>query len=777
MMKKIFLILLIHSILLGVNAQSISNKVIASTGSSFSNANFSVSQTVGEVSINTLNAGGITLNQGFHQAPIVNNTSCPFALNGGSDTIVVCGISTTIDATSGFDTYIWNNGFTTSTITATSTGWYTCTVTQGSCSATDSVYLRISNVVPFAPSPITITPIQTNVCGERKYRYAVPISTASSFTGYLWSFQGPLFSSMTIDSGSLDSRVLTVTYTSNDAASALDSVKCRYTSICGNSLIKAAKLSNTALNVPAAPVSISITPVAQSVCGNRLYRYTAPNLPAATTTTGAATGWVWEITGSLGEFSNIDSGDINTQKILVSYTVNTASFAGDSIKLYYTSGCGDGKTKASKLSNTSLKVPTAPTAITITPLQTNVCGARRYRYSAPILPAATTTSGAATGYVWDVKGALLSSMTVDSGSLTSRSFIAKFTSNAAASIGDSVRVYYTSDCGNSLRKASKLSNTLLNVPSAPATITITALQTNVCGARKYRYTAPILPAATTTSGAATGYVWDVIGTLSSTMTVDSGSLTSRIFTATFTSNAASSTSDSVRVYYTSGCGNSPRKSSKLVNTLLTAPLAPASITIQLKNDVCNARTYRYIAPVLPSATSTAGAATGYIWTRPIGPLGSTGIIDSGNVNSRIITITYSSNAAAGVGDSIKLQYSSGCGNGAVKAQKLSNVAKVCPPAIFSKTDSKEMKNELSMQVFPNPNNGNFTIKIQTGVTTTRKALIEIRDMQGRLIHALQTQNVNGSITEQIRKAGLTKGVYVVMYRLGDRGRSIKMIVE
>jgi hypothetical protein len=180
---------------------------------------------------------------------------------------------------------------------------------------------------------------------------------------------------------------------------------------------------------------------------------------------------------------------------------------------------------------------------------------------------------------------------------------------------------------------------------------------------------------------------------------------------------------------------------------------------------------------LPSATSTAGAATGYIWTRPIGPLGSTGIIDSGNVNSRIITITYSSNAAAGVGDSIKLQYSSGCGNGAVKAQKLSNVAKVCPPAIFSKTDSKEMKNELSMQVFPNPNNGNFTIKIQTGVTTTRKALIEIRDMQGRLIHALQTQNVNGSITEQIRKAGLTKGVYVVMYRLGDRGRSIKMIVE
>jgi peroxiredoxin family protein len=777
MMKKIFFLLILLSKLSWTNAQSISNKVIATSGISFSNANFSVSQTVGEVSINTLNATGITLNQGFHQIQTNNNTSCNFQLNGGSDTIVVCGTSTTIDASSGFDTYLWSNGFTTSTITATAAGWYTCTVTQGSCSATDSVYLRISNVVPTAPSAITITPLQTNVCGARKYRYAVPVSTASSFTGYLWSFQGPLVSSMTIDSGSLDSRVLTVTYTSNEAASASDSVKCRYTSICGNSLIRAAKLSNIALNVPAAPASITITPVAQNVCGNRLYRYSAPNLPPATTTAGAATGWVWEITGSLGEFSNIDSGDINSQKILVSYTVNNAASAGDSIKLYYTSGCGDSKAKVSKLSNTSLKVPAAPTSIVITPLQTNVCGSRRYRYTAPILPVATTTSGAATGYVWDVKGSLLSSMTIDSGTLTSRSFIARFTSNAAASTADSVRVYYTSDCGNSLRRSLKLTNTLLNVPAAPATITITALQTNVCGARRYRYSAPVLPAATTTSGAATGYVWDLIGTLSSSMTVDSGSLTSRIFTATFTSNAASGSGDSVRVYYTSGCGNSLRKSSKLSNILLSAPLAPASITIQLKNDVCNARTYRYIAPTLPSATSTAGAATGYIWTRPIGPLGTTGTIDSGNVNSRIITVTYSSNAAAGVGDSIKLQYSSGCGNGAVKAQKLSNVAKVCPPGIFAKADSKETSITRVMQVFPNPNNGNFTIKIQTGITTTRKALIEIRDIQGRLIRTLNTENVNGAINQEVRNMGLIKGMYVVIYRLGAEHNSVKMIVE
>jgi hypothetical protein len=421
-------------------------------------------------------------------------------------------------------------------------------------------------------------------------------------------------------------------------------------------------------------------------------------------------------------------------------------------------------------------VPTTPSAITITALQTNVCGARKYRYSVPV-----STAASFTGYLWSFQGPLNSSMTIDSGSLNSRVLTVTYTSNVVASLSDSIKCRYTSICGNSLTKGAKLTNTALNVPAAPASITITALQTNVCGARRYRYTAPVLPAATTTTGVATGYVWNFVGALASTVTIDSGSLTSRVFTATFSSNAASAIGDSVRVYYTSDCGNSLRKASKLTNTLLGAPLAPASITIQMKSDVCYARTYRYIAPVLPAATTTAGVATGYIWTSPFGALGSTGVIDSGNVNSKIITVTYSSNAAAAAGDSIKLRYSSGCGNGALKAQKLSNVLKACPPLPgFSKTLPKSTTtttSDLGMQIFPNPNNGNFTIKINTGVLATAKALIEIRDIQGRLVQSINTQNINGVINEQVQKDGLTSGVYLVTYRLGDVRKSMKMVVE
>jgi hypothetical protein len=163
-------------------------------------------------------------------------------------------------------------------------------------------------------------------------------------------------------------------------------------------------VSLLALTVPAAATAITITPLITNVCGNRVYRFSVPALPEASATAAAATGYVWSFVGSLGEFATIDSGDENSQKIVVSFNSNAAAVTGDSIKFYYTSDCGNSLTKAAKLTNTALKEPAAPTAVTITPLQTNVCGARRYRYSAPNLPLASTTNGAGTGYVWDFVG-------------------------------------------------------------------------------------------------------------------------------------------------------------------------------------------------------------------------------------------------------------------------------------------------------------------------------------------------------------------------------------
>jgi hypothetical protein len=183
----------------------------------------------------------------------------------------------------------------------------------------------------------------------------------------LWSFTGSLGANASIDSGSATSQVIVVRFTSNAAAGAGDSVRVSYNSGCGYSANKASKLTNVVTTVPAAPASLTITPVSVTSCGNRVYRYAAPVLSAATATAAAPTGYVWSFTGTLGANAVIDSGDVNSRVIRVKYTLNTAAGAGDSVRVLYTSSCGNSANKASKLSNTVLAGCPPPTAKVVAP--------------------------------------------------------------------------------------------------------------------------------------------------------------------------------------------------------------------------------------------------------------------------------------------------------------------------------------------------------------------------------------------------------------------------
>ena len=543
-------------------------------------------------------------------------------------------------------------------------------VNVAGCDSVVTLNLTITQSIPALPASITQT-LVSNACGARVYRFTAAASANAA--GYQWILPITLggVSGVSVDSGDVNSSIaIKVKFLSNLAAATTDSIWVRALSGCGNTNYKSLKLNN-ALLLPATPASITITAISTTICGAKRYRYTAPTLTAATTTAVAATGYLWSFTGTLGANAVIDSGNVNSKIITVTYSSNAAAVIGDSVLLYYTSSCGNSDSKAAKLTNTALAVPAAPSTLTST-LISDLCTYKRYRYAAPAL-----ISGA-TGYQWSFIGTLGANAVIDSGSLSSQIITVTFTNMSAAATGDSVKVAYNSNCGLSLYKAAKLTNVAMVLPSVPASITITPISTTICGAKIYRYTAPALPVATSTIYAATGYVWSFVGTLGANAVIDSGSVNSSVIRVTYTNDAAAATGDSVKLYYTSICGNSPTKAAKLTNTLLTKPAAPASVTITIVSDVCGARVYRYAAPALPAATTTAVAATGYVWSMPIGTLGTNGVLDSGSVNSQVIRIRYSSNVAATTGDSIKVLYTSVCGNTANKAQKLSNAALVTP---------------------------------------------------------------------------------------------------
>ena len=635
---------------------------------------------------------------------------------------------------------------------ASATGDSVRVLYTSSCGNSSNKSLKLTNTLltaPAAPSAITITAVQTNICGAKIYRYAAPAlpaatTTAVAATGYLWSFTGTLGANAVIDSGTASSATIRVKFTSNLAATAGDSVRVLYTSSCGNTLNKSSILTNTALSTPVAPSTITITAIQTTVCGARLYRYAASALPSN------ASGYLWSFTGTLGTNAVLDSGTVNSQVIRLRFTSNAAAAAGDSVYVLYTSTCGNSPNKSAKLTNTLLSAPVAPSSITITAIQTNVCGAKIYRYAAPAL----VTN--ASGYLWSFTGTLGTNATIDSGTVNSQVIRVKYTNNAAAVAGDSVYVLYTSSCGNSPNKSARLTNTLLTSPTAPASITITAIQTNVCGTKLYRYAAPALPAATTTAVAATGYLWSFTGSLGANAVIDSGTATSQIIRVKFTNNIAATTGDSVLVLYTSSCGNSANKSSKLTNTVIGVPTAPTSITIAQVSDTCSRRIYRYTAPVLSTGSTTLAPATGYLWSLPTGTVGSTGVLDSGSLSGRVIRIRYSSNAAAAAGDSIRVLFTSSCGNSNIKAQKLTNIAKLgCPNTAKNIEHSTRNDKAISLQIFPNPtvNSGKLIFYSSSNEPVT----LMVRNTTGKLINKTFIKP-NTTIDYGTQ---LTKGIYII----------------
>jgi len=95
--------------------------------------------------------------------------------------VTVCpGAAATFDAGSGYDTYIWSNAETTSTISPDIAATYEVTVTQGPCSASASVQLNEANV----PVAVSISPSGTITGCEGD---EVALDAGNGYDTYSWS--------------------------------------------------------------------------------------------------------------------------------------------------------------------------------------------------------------------------------------------------------------------------------------------------------------------------------------------------------------------------------------------------------------------------------------------------------------------------------------------------------------------------------------------------------------------------------------------------------------
>ena len=705
----------------------------------------------------------------------------PSAISGTSFS-VTSAIDTlktfTVSAIAGVDAYVWGiTGGAAGNKIKTGFGSNTVTFIVKSLPAT--VYVSATNycnqsdtsaaTIACGLNPTTPTSITGNKnlynCTSTLQTYKVAAVAGNT---YSWAVTG---TGNQLVTSAADSVVFAMVVAGNITVTA--KTTCNQTGVTFTQAI----LKSTTLAIPA---SVTATAVVSNICGARVYRYTAPALP-----TGVS-GYLWSLpTGSsLATSASVDSGVLSgsaARYIKLKYSSNAVAGVNDSIRLAYIYDCGVTGTKALKLAITVLNAPAAPASITVTALGVLNCKPR-YRYVAPAtLPIASTTAGAATGWEWSFYGTLGTNFVVDSGSLSTNIVTGYYTNRALHTTGDSVKCRYNSACGFGAYKTLALTNVLVNDPAAPTAITITSLGTVNCGQPRYRYAAPAtFPAASTSLVPATGWEWSFYGTLGGAFVVDSGSISARVVTGYYTNGALHIAGDSVKCRYTTACGFGAYKAAALTNTAVGSsfPAKPASITIAIVDTtICGGRKYRYTAPALPAATAVYAAATGYIWTLPTTTIGA--VLDSGSLTEKVIVVSYTSNSAAITGDSMYLTYTSACGLSPVKGQKLSNLVKInClvnSTPVYSRTVNTN--NGIIAQVYPNPNNGNFTVRIESGITSKTTASIQVIDLNGRIVSNVSAVNNNGLIVTNINNSNLNNGIYTVRYTVGNVTNAVKMVIQ
>ncbi len=664
-------------------------------------------------------------------------------------------------------------GATTSTLTLTAVtlamnnNQYRCIV-GGSCgpSVTSSAGILTISLGP----AFTAQPAPQSVCSGNNAVFSV--TATGPVTGYQWQVSTNGGGSFTDISGATTS---TLTLTAVTLAMNNNQYRCVLSSSCGGGLTSTVALLTVNL---AAAITSQPANTAACVGANASFNVTA---------TGA-TSYQWQLsTNGGGSFADIPGSNTST----LSLTAVTLAMNNNQYRCNVGSGCGPALTSNAAI----LTVATGPT-LTGQPTSQTICAGNNAIFS-------VTVSGPATGYQWQVSTNGGGSFTDISGATTPTLTLTAVT---AALNNNQYRCVISSTCGSGLTSTAAT----LTVNSS-ASITTQPSNSAVCIGANASFSV--------TATGTTGYQWQVSTNGGVSFTDIPGATTS---TLTLTAVTAAMNNNQYRCVMTSLCTGAtttaailtvfapPTISSQPANTTVCAasnanftvtaagPIAgyqwqvstdggvtfsnisgatSATLTLTAVTTAQNANRYRCLV-VGNCVTVNSNSAVLTVNPLPVFTLGS--IPATLCVSDTAITLTatlaggtwtgtgvqgnkfYPS--VAGVGTAT-VTYTVTNGFGCMFAVSASIQVNACPErhVLLSAANS--------LIIYPNPNNGNFNIRIHSDLYT--KLGLKVYNSDGQLI---KTQSFTGLFYNTIFPVDLSKassGLYHLFFYNNEGGTLMK----
>ncbi|MEP7169000.1 MAG: T9SS type A sorting domain-containing protein, partial [Bacteroidota bacterium] len=627
------------------------------------------------------------------------------------------GSSTTLNAGSGFSSYNWSTGATTQTISASTAGTFTVTVTNANgCSGSTAVTTTVN------PLP-TVTADNVSGCA------GTSIALSGTPAGGTWSVANPYTgSSTTYTHTYTDGNGCTNTSTSaNITVNPLPTVTADNVSGCAGTSIALSGTpaggtwsvanpytgsSTTYTHTYTDGNGCTNTSTSASITVNALPSVSFSGLAASYNVSASAA----TLTGSPagGTFSGPGiSGNV--------FTPSSAGVGGPyTIIYFYTDANGCSNSSSHQTTVTNCAVPATPGSITTIGGSVKICPGDSKSYKI------TAVSGA-TSYTWTTPAGGVIFAGQGTGQVT-------VDYNSGFTASGTLSVVANNSCGSSVARTLTITR---NTPATPGVIT--GLAAGVCNSTGVPYS------IVNVAGIVYNWSFNV-----STATIASGQGTNAItsdYNSSFISGGLSVTANNA-------CGTSATRTLSIKST----PATPATITGA--TSVC-ANQFG-----VPYSISPIASATTYTWTGMTGSHISDGVVtSSGTVlttTSTSVTVNFGSTSGK-----LNVKANNACGAGTNKSLTIA----------FTCRDINDGNSEESFNVSIHPNPVHEQLNISFDSNESAAYTIQLIDLMGKVILHSNGVSAIGENNFQMTPDKIAKGMYFLKVTNGEKKNISRVTVH
>jgi Zn-dependent metalloprotease len=664
--------------------------------------------------------------------PSVNVTASSFTIcNGGNTTLTASGTSS----------YTWSSNAgsaTTSTVSVSpsTNTTYTVTGSNGGCTATKTVSVNVTS----SPS-VTASASASSICSGSS-----TILTGGGATNYTWSANAGSATTNTVSVSPTTNTTYTVTG-SNGGCTATNTV---------------AVTISSALNVTASASASSICNGSSTILtGGGATNYTwSANAGSATTNSvsvSPTTNTTYTVTGSNGSCTGTKTVSVVvTNAPNVTASASASSICSGSGTMLTASGATNytwSTNAGSATTNTVSVSPTTNTTYTVTGSNGSCTGTKTVSVvvtSSPNVIASASSSTICSGLSTTLTGNGATSYTwsANAGSATT----------STVSVSPASTTVYTVTGANG--GCSGVSTLTVTVNPSP---TLTVNDITICDGTSGILTASGATSYTWTTGATTNTisVSPTVTTVYNVTGVSGGCGAGRNVTVTvnpsptLTVNNATICAGATATLTASGATSYTWTTGALTNTIAVSPTVTTVYNVTGASGGCGAgRNVTVIVNTLPSTPTisqsggvlTSSSATGNQWYL------------NGNIIPGATAQTYTPTQN---GNYTVIVTQGGCDSNTSAAYN------------YNTTGINTNANVDLVNIFPNPNDGNFTLIFSN--QQTENYVVEIVNAIGQVIYREDLMNHSGNYKKEFSKNDYSEGIYLVSLSNGS-SRVIKKII-